>query len=171
MYSSVCFYLQCGSSGWWHTSIAPHWPVYCWTRTLYWARWIYKQTKQKHNPRQKVPSDKIRSTSLCYICCNLHLLVYRMSTKKKIYQHLCTVLFNWAYMLPVNIRTRLKTESKYILCTEYSVCVCVCVYIRSSLPNHDQLVISSWCQVQAIVGPAHTVDTSCRAQNKTPQTL
>lgn len=84
----------------------------------------------------------------------LHLLQFAFTglpddDKKKIYQHLCTVLFNWAYMLPVNRRTRLKTESKHILCTVYSVCVCVCV--------HTQLSSKPWpaCHLLLMPGTGH----------------
>lgn len=48
---------------------------------------------------------------------------------------------------------------------QYNICICtLCVseHLRSSLPHHDQFVISSWCQVQSVIGPAHTVNTCCR---------
>lgn len=41
----------------------------------------------------------------------------------------------------------------------YSIFSGLCMYIRRSLPHHDQFVISSWCQVQPVVGPTYTVYT------------
>lgn len=61
----------------------------------------------------------------------------------------------------LNISTfmELKMLDLFWTCAAF---VWVCEYVRGSLPHHDQLVVSSWRQVQPIVGPAHAVHTSCR---------